>query len=218
MKPTTLNLVRGFGVVAALVVLIPLSGCTLPESGSAGEVGTTTDVAPPEGVASGSETSFKADTIHAGDRIAITFSGLSNPPPPHEEQVREDGRIKPPLLQEPVMAAGRTGGELQDELYRLYVPAFFKTVTIVIQVQERYFFVGGEVKIPGQKPYLSQMTVVKAVQAAGDVTDFGDRKHVSVTRTDGTKVIVDCKKALKNPKFDLPIYPGDVIHVPRRPF
>jgi polysaccharide export outer membrane protein len=160
--------------------------------------------------------SFKADTIHAGDRITIIFSGLSSPPPPHVEQVRDDGQIKPPLLQQSVKAAGKTVGELQDELYGLYVPAFFKTVTIVVQVQERYFFVGGEVKVPGQKPYLSQMTVVKAVQAAGDVTDFGDRKRVKVTRTDNTQVVVDCKKALKNPKLDLPIYPGDVIHVPRR--
>ena len=160
----------------------------------------------------------KADTIHAGDRITITFSGLSNPLLPHEEQVREEGQIKPPLLVEPVMAAGKTVGELQDELHRLYVPAFFKTLTVTVKIQERYFWVGGQVRFAGQKPYLSQMTVLKAIQAAQDFTDFADRTSVMLTRADGTTVIVNCKKALKNTKLDLPVYPGDRIHVPQRSF
>jgi protein involved in polysaccharide export with SLBB domain len=219
MKSIALRLLRVLSVAAVLISLVPLAGCTLFHSAPAGPVGTAPDLVPSDGGPAVSETNaplFKADTIHAGDRIIISFSGLSNPPPPHEEQVRDDGHVKPPLIAQPVMAAGRTVGELQDELYRLYVPAFFKAVTIVVTVRERYFFVGGEVKMPGQKPYLSQMTVVKAVQAAGDATDYGDRKHVSVTRADGTRVVVDCKKALRNPKFDLPVYPGDVINVPRR--
>ena len=176
-------------------------------------------MAPPETdlVGTGTNlTTFKADTIHVGDRVTITYSGLPVPLPAHVEQVREDGQINPPLLKEPVLVAGKTVGELQDELHRLYVPGIYKAVTVTVTIPERYFWVGGEVKMPGQKPYLSQMTVVKAVQAAGDFTDFGDRKAVIVTRTDKTTVVVNVKKAIRDPKFDAPIYPGDQVHVKRR--
>jgi protein involved in polysaccharide export with SLBB domain len=98
------------------------------------------------------------------------------------------------------------------------VPAFFKTLTVTVKIQERYFWVGGQVRFAGQKPYLSQMTVLKAIQAAQDFTDFADRTSVMLTRADGTTVIVNCKKALKNTKLDLPVYPGDRIHVPQRSF
>jgi polysaccharide export outer membrane protein len=120
------------------------------------------------------------------------------------------------LLREPVQAAGKKVGELQDELQRLYVPAFFKTLTVTVKYEERYFFVGGQVRNARQYPYLSQMTVLKAIQAAGDFTDFANRTKVQVTRTNGKTETVNCKKAQKNPKLDLPIYPGDRINVPQR--
>ena len=60
------------------------------------------------------------------------------------------------------------------------------------------------------------MTVLKAVSAAGGFTDYAKRVAVEVTRTDGTKVVVNCKKAQKNPKLDIPISPGDRISVPLR--
>jgi len=219
MKSSAFNLARALGVVAAWVALIPLGGCQLLQPTPTERAGPTGEAIPGEPDRAGSETNlatFKADTIYAGNRITITYSGLSNPPLPHKEQVREGGQIKPPMLEQPVMAAGKTVGELQDELHRLYVPAYFKTLTITVENQERYFFVGGEVRMPGQRPYLSQMTVLKAIQSAGDFTDFANRRKVSVTRSDGTTEIVDCKKAIKDYRRDPPVYPGDKIHVPRR--
>ena len=101
----------------------------------------------------------------------------------------------------------------------MYVPGYFRSLTVTVQLKERWFFVRGEVKNPGQKPYLGSMTVLKAISAAGDFTDFANRSHVRLTRADGTRTVtVDCKKALKNFRYDLPVYPGDVIHVSRRIF
>jgi protein involved in polysaccharide export with SLBB domain len=63
------------------------------------------------------------------------------------------------------------------------------------------------------------MTVLKAIQAAGDFTDFGKKSKVEVIRANGHKEKpVDCYKAIKNPKLDLPIFPGDQVIVPRRHF
>jgi protein involved in polysaccharide export with SLBB domain len=56
-----------------------------------------------------------------------------------------------------------------------FTSRFFKTLTVTVRLEDRYFFVGGQVRMPGQKLYLSEMTVTKAIQAAGDFTDFANR-------------------------------------------
>src|SRR6266853_340593 len=160
------------------------------------------------------------DTLRAGDRVNVTFSGLPGPPiEKHEEQIREDGNINPPFLGRTIKAAGKSIGQLQEELQKLYVPDYFKSATITVRRQDSYFFVGGEVKAAGQKPYLSEMTVLKAIQAAGDFTDFSKKTKVQFIRANGHKEEpVNCPKAIGNPKLDLPIFPGDQIIVPKRRF
>lgn len=158
------------------------------------------------------------DWLYPGVRITITFSGVPPPSDKHEEQIREDGFINPPLLGKAIKAAGKTIGQLQDELQKAYVPDYFRTATVTVKREETFYFVGGEVKNPGQKPYLSEMTVLKAIQAAGDFTDFARRSRVQIIRANGQKETINCDKALKNPKLDKRIYPNDTIHVPRRIF
>jgi polysaccharide export outer membrane protein len=156
-----------------------------------------------------------ADVMVVGNRITIVFSGIPNPPEAHMEQISSDGHITPPFLDEPVRAAGLTAAELQQKLHKLYVPDIYRKITITVLNSERYFFVGGEVRTPGQKPYLSQMTVVKAIQAAGDFTEFANERAVQVLRTDGRSEIIDVKAALRDPSRDSPVYPGDIINVNR---
>ena len=208
----------GLGVLA---VLLGLCGCQStppptfpPEPGAA----SASPGAPGDSVLGTNILSLSSDRLAPGNRINIIFSGIPNPPEPHIEQIRSDGFIKPPLLNQDVLAAGKTTGQLQEELHSLYVPSYFKSITVTVRNEERYFFVGGDVRTPGQIPYRSEMTVLKAIQAAGDFTDFARRSKVQVTRSDGTKLIVNCDRALRDPKLDLPIYPGDSVYVPRRIF
>jgi polysaccharide export outer membrane protein len=194
---------------AALLAFLGTTGCQSPEFDYS-------EANPEQGSA---EEQFVAspDMLRPGDRIEIGYSGNSNAPAaPHREQVRDDGCIQPPLLGTNVLAAGKTIGQLQNELHDLYVPAYFRTLTITVRLEERYFFVGGQVRAPGQKLYLSEMTVTKAIQAAGDFTDFANRRKVEITRKDGSRTVIDCRRALRDPKKDLPVYPGDMIHVPQR--
>jgi len=72
------------------------------------------------------------------------------------------------------------------------------------------------VRNPGRQVYIGATTVLKAIQSAGDFDDFAAKTRVEVTRTDGTFIKVNCIKAAKDPKLDLPIYPGDKINVPMR--
>ena len=209
-----------WGVLAPL--LIVLSGCATPQyafedksstNAPPSVSGTPVSVPPSAG---GAQTTGP-DTLHAGDRINISFAGLPVPVEKHEEQIREDGNITPPLLLRTVKAPGKSIGQLQDELQKLYVPDYFKSATITVRRQDSYFFVGGEVKAPGQKPYLSEMTVIKAIQAAGDFTEYAKKTKIQVIRANGHKEKpVSYPKAIQNPKLDLPIFPGDQVIVPRR--
>ena len=56
------------------------------------------------------------------------------------------------------------------------------------------------------------MTVMSAINAAGDFTEYADQGKVRLTR-DGQVSIVNCKKARKDPSEDKKVLPGDQIQV-----
>ena len=156
------------------------------------------------------------DSIKIGDKLTIEFSDIPNPPPPFVQTVRDDGTIGLPLGIT-LTAAGMKRGDLQIAIRNAYVPKYYNRLFVNIRLDERYFFVGGEVKMPNRQLYLGPMTLLRAIQAAGDFNDFANRKNVQITRADGRTEIVNCVKAKKEPnKYDLPIYPGDSITVRRR--
>ena len=163
-----------------------------------------------------SPTALSSDRLVPGNKVAIMYSGIPSPPPRHEEKIREDGYITPPLLGKPVMAAGKTVGQLQEELHGLYVPSLFRSLTVTVSTEDRVVYVGGEVKSPGPHQYLPGMTVLKAIQAAGDFTGYGNRRNVVLTRANGHQETVNCSKALNDPKYDKLVYPDDRIVVKKR--
>jgi protein involved in polysaccharide export with SLBB domain len=158
------------------------------------------------------------DSLEPGNQITITFSGLSTIPIPYSCRIREDGTISPPYLKEPVVAAGKTVGELELELEQKYVPDIYKTINVTIKTADRFFYVGGEVRQPSRQIFIGRITVTQAIQSAGDFTDFADQREVRVIRANGKVDIIDCKAALDDPTRDLPVYPGDNIVVGRRLF
>ena len=97
-------------------------------------------------------------------------------------------------------------------------PISARALTVTLTREELWFYVGGEVRNPNRYIYSGELTVLKAIQTAGGFTEYAKRSKVQVTRANGRKEKpVDCGKALKNPKLDLPIFPGDQVHVDRRP-
>lgn len=201
-----------FGSLAwALLLAFATSGCE------------TTGVQPPPPppaltVPGGTNTASSPDLLQPGYKITITFSETPSPPPAHEETIREDGKITPPLVGT-VMAAGKKAGELQEELHKLYVPGYFKRLTVTVKTESRFFTVDGEVRAPSLQAYIGEMTVTKGIASAGGFTDFAKKNKVHVIRAGQEKpIIVDCNEARANPKLDIPIYPGDRIWVPRRYF
>jgi protein involved in polysaccharide export with SLBB domain len=148
-----------------------------------------------------------------GDLITVRFPGTIDPIPEYHERIKEDGTITLPLIGT-VKAAGKTPAELQGEIHDLYVPRFYKDLTIPPPERQRVYSVGGQVRSPGRQVYIGATTVLKAIESAGGFTEYASRRRVMLTRVDGKAFIVDCKKAATDSSLDHPVYPGDKINVP----
>jgi protein involved in polysaccharide export with SLBB domain len=162
-------------------------------------------------------TSDTLDTLHVGDTITIEFSDMPVMTPPREERIKEDGTIT--LLEgKTFTAAGKTRGQLDKEIHDWYVPRFYLKMTVSVsqKTQTQFYYVRGEVRRPDRQIYISRITVLKAIASANDFTDFARKTAVVLTRANGQKIKINCRKALKNPSLDLEVLPGDDIFVPRR--
>ena len=154
--------------------------------------------------------------LHIGDSVIITFDGPIAIAP-HEEIIKEDGNITLPDIGH-VKAANRTIGELQEAIVDQYVPTIYKRLTVTVKTGDRVFFVRGDVKAPGRQIYTGPITLTKAITAAGDFTDFSNRRNVVLTRANGKRYVIDCVKILDGKNPDPGVYPGDQIEVKHRSF
>ena len=159
------------------------------------------------------------DYIQRGESLIISITDTPMAVPLIMDQVKQDGTIKV-LLDKSFMAAGKTLGDLEREIHDYYVPSIYKQMTVAVkhEPQTRFYSVGGEVRSPSRQVYISAMTVLKAIQSCGDFTDFANKRRVRLIHANGKTQIVNCKKMIDNPNLDVPVYPGDTIHVPRRLF
>jgi polysaccharide biosynthesis/export protein VpsN len=207
---------RRLEVCGALALALVLgAGCSSMATSSGTNTATAAASAPAM-VNQTTSTSSASDVLRPNDMVTVVFSGVPGPPERHSEQIKEDGTLQLQYLDEPVKAIGLTPGQLQDRIHDLYVPKLYKRLTVTVLTENRVFFVTGEVKRPDRYPYIGEMTVIKAIAAAGDFTDFAEKGSVLLTRLNGEKFTVNVKKARKDHRLDLPIFPGDAIHVNRR--
>jgi polysaccharide export outer membrane protein len=152
--------------------------------------------------------------FHVGDAIIVSLSGLPEPYEPHKEPIKEDGTITMPDIGK-IQAAGKTAGELQNEIHDFYVPRFYTHLTVTVDIGDRVYYVSGEVKTPGRQLYLGETSVAKAIASAGDFTDFANKRKVWLIRA-GQRTKVNVTRVLAGKDADPPVYPGDQITVPRR--
>jgi protein involved in polysaccharide export with SLBB domain len=152
--------------------------------------------------------------FHIGDTVTVTLSGIPDEPTPHQEPIKEDGTITLPEIGK-IVAVGKTAGELQNAIHDAYVPQYYTHLTVAVTIGDRVYYVRGEVKTPDRLVYVGEVTVTKAIASAGDFTDFADRRHVVLIRSNGQHIKLNCKKILKGDEPDPPVYPGDQIYVPR---
>jgi polysaccharide export outer membrane protein len=152
------------------------------------------------------------DTVN----VALSDAGPDFIPQTYAQIIKEDGTITLPLIGN-IQAAGETAGELQTAIHDSYVPKYYVRLTVTVKSSDdRVYYVGGEVNHPGVFQYIGTTTVTKAVQAAGDLTNFANHGKVWLVRATGSRVKVNYDKALEDPAKDPLVYPGDQINVDRR--
>jgi polysaccharide export outer membrane protein len=197
--------VRAFFTAVLLLAGLSFTGCSSDETLSPDDK----NGPPPAEVAH----------FHVGDTVAVTFSGLpdNDNPTPHQEPIKEDGTITLPDIGK-IQAAGKTAGELQNEIHDLYVPKYYTHLTVTVSTGDRVYYVRGEVKVPGRQLYVGETTVSRAITSAGDFTDFASHKDVLLIRSTGQRIKVNMDKVMEGKAVDPPVYPGDQIEVERRFF
>ena len=163
---------------------------------------TKTNKAPPDAEA--------AYVLGTGDKLHINIFGQ------HDLDgnylVDGSGNIQFPLIGQ-VKAAGKTVPQLQRTLTAALSKGFLVNPSVSIEVtSNRPFYILGEVKAPGQYPYVMGMSVITAVALAGGYTFRADESDVYVRRAGSDKEVE--MPASEKTKVE----PGDIIRVPERFF
>jgi len=158
---------------------------------------------------------MSSGVLRVGDLGRVSLLDIPQPPQPIEIRIPEDGKITLPW-NITVDARGKIVSQLQEEIRKAYVPKYFVRLTVNIKTEERFYFVGGEVRAPARQPYVGEMTVLRAIDTVGGFTDFAQRKKIELRRANGEIHVINWDKARKNTKLDLVVYPNDQITVPRR--
>lgn len=208
----------GAGVVSLLSLVMVLSGCQSPTFDDEAVKGVTTKGSTNSAGTNAPSPHDRVELFRIGDAVIITYAGMEPPIPMHQDIVKDDGTISPPEIRS-VVAAGKTASEVQAELLKEY-RKIYRNPSVTVVPAQRFYYVLGDVMHPGPQQYLGETDVIKAIAAAGGLTEFAKKGDVQITHTASKKVLhIDYKKALQgDPKHRLPIYPGDTIFVPRSAF
>jgi polysaccharide biosynthesis/export protein len=205
---------RRFWIWLPMVMMLVVAGCATSDDPTTydpmGDPGATGP-----GRTSGDTTNY---TLRVGDTVTVNFYDLTPSIPAITDEIKDDGTITL-ILSEQFKAAGLTISQLQNDVHKRYVPAYYRQMTVNIVAANRVYTVSGEVKEEGQKGYPGHMTVLEAIANAGGFTDYARKRKVTVTRAGTHKQItVNCVKALDQPELNIEIFPGDTIHVPHTIF
>lgn len=102
--------------------------------------------------------------------------------------VSDSGYVEVPVIGK-VNVLGKTMEEAKEELAEK-TAVFLKEATVIVKLISFKYSVLGEVTRPGvYQNYNNQLTVLEAISNAGDISPYGDRRHVLVIRpgSEGTK-------------------------------
>lgn len=154
--------------------------------------------------------------LRSGDNLVITLQGVPDPTA-NTVQIDEQGLVTLPFIGS-LPAAGTTTAGLSQRIRETYLQKkIYTNVDVSVTVTERYVYVGGEVVRPGRIVWTPDLTVTKAVQAAGGFTLYAKETKLSLVR-DRVAYSVNGHLAQNAPAEDPRLMPGDAIQVPKSAF
>lgn len=151
-----------------------------------------------------------------GDNLVVTLQGIPDPSN-NQLQIDDQGLISLPYIGA-VKASGETAAVLAQQIRESYISKkIYTTVDVSVTATERYVYVGGEVARPGRVVWAPDLTVTKAVQAAGGFAIYARQAKVSLARN-GRSYTIDAALAERDPAEDPRLLPGDLLNVPKSAF
>jgi polysaccharide export outer membrane protein len=148
--------------------------------------------------------------LDSGDQLRVSVFSLPDLPPSYT--INDSGWISMPLVGA-IPARGKTTEELEETIEQELAKGLVRNPSVSVQVERfRPFYILGEVKSPGQYPYVPGITVLSAVSIAGGYTFRAETDYVSITRQQGETATEG-----RAPRQAL-VLPGDTIYVFERWF
>ena len=130
-------------------------------------------------------------------------------------QISKEGNLHLPVIGN-MYVVGKTTSEVRNMIQDSLEFVLSKP-TVTVKLSNRYVTILGEVRAPGRYAYSGEkLNIYEALGMAGDITDFGNRKQVSITRNENelNKIVA---LDLTDPEIAtseyLYIRPNDVIYV-----
>ncbi|RUT29981.1 polysaccharide export protein [Arsenicitalea aurantiaca] len=148
--------------------------------------------------------------VRVGDLIKVDVFGVDELDT--EVQVSANGDISLPLIGS-VMAAGKTGAALSNEIEQRYGASYLQNPEVALTLQQTVTL-DGEFNRAGSYPVSGSTTLVRAIASAGNFTAIGDPATVFVYRSvNGQDYVaqynVESIRAGRQP--DMRVYGGDVV-------
>jgi polysaccharide export outer membrane protein len=149
-------------------------------------------------------------TLDSGDKLRVVVFGQEGLSASYS--VDTAGRITMPLIGA-VNARGMTPAGLQQSVAAKLRNGFVREPHVAVEVElYRPFFILGEVTLPGQYPYVPNMTVETAVAIAGGYTPRAYKHKIEISR----QVNGLTEKRVVSPNY--PVRPGETVHIAERWF
>jgi protein involved in polysaccharide export with SLBB domain len=148
--------------------------------------------------------------LGSGDKIRVIVYGEHDLT--GEYFVSDAGAVSLPLIGV-VTAAGRTLDQFKADVEDAYRKGYLKDPNVTVEVLNyRPFYILGEVNKPGEYPYTSALTVLRAVATAEGFTYRANTRTVFIKHASEQ---VEHKERLTS---DAPVEPGDTIRITERFF
>jgi polysaccharide export outer membrane protein len=148
--------------------------------------------------------------LDSGDKLRVVVFGQEGLTASYS--VDTSGNITLPLIGA-VRARGVGTAGLQQAIAAKLRNGYVREPHVAVEVEAyRPFFILGEVTLPGQYPYVPNMTVETAVAIAGGYTPRAFKKKIEITH----QVNGLTERRVVSPNY--PVRPGDTVHIAERWF
>lgn len=148
--------------------------------------------------------------LGSGDKLHITVFGEMDLTRDYE--VDGTGLVSFPFIGQ-IRAAGLSSREFEKALKTKLDDGYFRDVNLNIEViNYRPFYILGEVKSPGEYPFVNGMSAINAIARAGGYSDRAYKNRIFIRRGgSASEQEISANEGTK-------IFPGDIIRVPERFF